>query len=525
MKKTTTLSVLTIAVVLFCVAFVIIAAIKRGQPAREQELLAEMGQMFTQADALYAQGLVDAAYNMVSKAGESRFQKAPESLFSQTLQFYLMHGYTEDACRLVVDTAERHPEISVQGACNQVYNTLRHNPRQSIAWCRTLLTAGIPRDTMRGTVCSWMLNAAMALQDETTMNEAVSQLFVRLKPEEGAEVAATTMETLFNAARTNQVDQLVALIERRTPLPPAYRPVVLTAQVRLSLARGDWTALPKQMRQAIVALDDKPLCDLLRLVSDTLRKGKRLQLLDGCYEEVLFKTATKKESVKLAASLWIENIAALDKFQMPERFQAMIAAQVDPALVVSLYCRFFYSLITSPSMTQQEYKAVVQMSDLGMRLLETLKPDNSYADSLKLILLDCSFLTENFDRAFKLLETGVPGRDAAWVKSLVDKLKAHQALKQGRPLDAIAHFRAFMEHVRTSPEGETCDPSSGTLYTREMVLGRNAKRIADIYDMIPDAKAAKEARAEAKAYFMQAKRTVKDEAALRVIASELATLQ
>jgi len=72
-----------------------------------------------------------------------------------------------------------------------------------------------------------------------------------------------------------------------------------------------------------------------------------------------------------------------------------------------------------------------------------------------------------------------------------------------------------------SDQEEEFDPTSGIAYSREWILGRNAKRIGDILDTIPDKAEADKARAEAKEYFKTAiKKAENDPAALELLKKE-----
>jgi predicted negative regulator of RcsB-dependent stress response len=82
-----------------------------------------------------------------------------------------------------------------------------------------------------------------------------------------------------------------------------------------------------------------------------------------------------------------------------------------------------------------------------------------------------------------------------------------------------------MATVEVSKDGDAADPATGVVHTREMILGRNAKRIGDIYrDMAGDAESAKAAYAEARAYYNKALASKPDKEVVDIIQAEMATI-
>ena len=72
-----------------------------------------------------------------------------------------------------------------------------------------------------------------------------------------------------------------------------------------------------------------------------------------------------------------------------------------------------------------------------------------------------------------------------------------------------------------SKQEEEYDPTSGIAYSKEWILGRNANRIANILDSIPDKAEADKAREEAKNYFRTAiKKAAADAEATKLIKEE-----
>ncbi len=139
-------------------------------------------------------------------------------------------------------------------------------------------------------------------------------------------------------------------------------------------------------------------------------------------------------------------------------------------------------------------------------------------------VLDLSFCLEEYDTAMRLLERGVSGQDADWHALMRAKVRAHQALKAGRTDEAVAGFHEFMACIEKQ-EGDKIDPVSRMRYTREMILGFNARRIGDILTNAGRAKEAGDAYLQARSWFEKAAAAMtKDSAESKWIAAETAKI-
>ncbi len=139
-------------------------------------------------------------------------------------------------------------------------------------------------------------------------------------------------------------------------------------------------------------------------------------------------------------------------------------------------------------------------------------------------VLDLSFCLEDYDTAMRLLERGVSGQNADWHALMRAKVRAHQALKAGRTDNAVAGFHEFMAGIEKQ-EGDKIDPVSQMRYTREMILGFNARRIGDILTKAGRAKEAGDAYLQARTWFEKAAAAMmNDSKESQWIAAEMAKL-
>jgi hypothetical protein len=236
-------------------------------------------------------------------------------------------------------------------------------------------------------------------------------------------------------------------------------------------------------------------------------------LVEQASKKMVFNAIGKTNAVNYAARVWVDTGVAANPRVLPERLDALLTAQISPVQVGNLFDRYFYEMA-------EQLTIIRALCTVGERILASCSDENT-VNSIKVKILDGAFITENYDLAVSMLEKGIPGKDKAWHDMSLPKVKAHRAMAKNQPREAVSFFRAFMNAWLDSDQEEEFDPTSGIAYSREWILGRNAKRIAGILDTIPDKAEADKARAEAKGYFKTAlKKAANDPAALKLLQEE-----
>lgn len=520
-------SVLSLTVVLVCVGFVGLAVFLRSVPDQERKIQAEMEEYFAKADRVYSQGRAEEVLAAVKQLEETKFRKVPEVLFDNLFRFYMTHGYTSEAQELLFRMHAKHPKLPVQDACLQIYNQLRTDDAKVEVWCNRVEKAGIANGDFLAEVLQWKLQVALNRKSPDLLSAAVTAIVKRLPAEKGAPLLQQKVNELVSEKKPRMAALIAAAVKDAGAKGDGYRYLILTTQVKIALATRNYEELKKLFADLQAALPDVQLNEILRSAVADLRKDAKLAFLKDSAELIAFKAADKPASRKTAALLWVELSAGTDRMAYPGFMKRLADAGLQPEIGAVLFTTYFYQMNISQEMTDTEKKAFSEMTAVGGKIFDSLKSDDVNYDSVKLALLDCSFLTDDFERAFSILKTGMPGRTDDWVQSLVVKLKAHQALKEKRYADAIAHFREFMKFVKNSMEDETSDPSTGTAYNKEMIYGRNERRIGEIYENnLKDPAAARKAYAAARKHYEAAKAAMKSSPdSIKVIDEELMLLK
>ncbi|MEI7900568.1 MAG: hypothetical protein WCK89_09950 [bacterium] len=357
------------------------------------------------------------------------------------------------------------------------------------------------------------LAAACASRDMAKAKASIDSILTILKPEKAAPLLQRTFGELVDANQLDFTQALIQHIESKKNESPLYHNLVVTITLRCVLAAKEWDKVQTAFNACVAQLPDDQLFTFLQPVFAALKQNGKDDLIEAACKQVIFTAHEKTGAVNLASRIWVDNGVAADKRRLPEQLDALLNAQVSPVQVGALFDRYFYALISDIELTKS-------LCAIGERILAVCS-DATTVNSVKVKLLDGAFIVSNFDLAIHMLEQGIPGKDKVWHDLSLPKVKAHRAMAQKKPREAVQYFREFMNVWINSTQDEELDPSSGVAYSREWILGRNACRIATILDAIPDKAEADQARAEAKAYFKIAiQKASKDAEATRLLKEE-----
>ena len=127
--------------------------------------------------------------------------------------------------------------------------------------------------------------------------------------------------------------------------------------------------------------------------------------------------------------------------------------------------------------------------------------------------LDGFFLTGNYDGAIALLDKGLPSHTPGWCKGTAAKLRYHQFLANGKKDEALKQLLVFIDFMLSDEQKdfEDCDPTTGIIYSREWVVGKNYLRCRDLARDLKDATLEAEYFKKAKDLYATALKKAKDD--------------
>ncbi len=127
--------------------------------------------------------------------------------------------------------------------------------------------------------------------------------------------------------------------------------------------------------------------------------------------------------------------------------------------------------------------------------------------------LDGFFLTGNYDGAIALLDKGLPSHTPGWCKGTAAKLRYHRFLEAGQKDAALKQLLIFIDFMLSDEQKdfEDCDPTTGIIYSREWVVGKNYLRCRDLARDLKNTALEKKYFKKAKKLYATALKKAKDD--------------
>ncbi|MDE0837863.1 MAG: hypothetical protein OSB41_02325, partial [Kiritimatiellae bacterium] len=269
--------------------------------------------------------------------------------------------------------------------------------------------------------------------------------------------------------------------------------------VTLSIARDVWAEAAATFRNQADALDDRSQRALFgRLVAGASSKSAWV-LLDEFSDYVLENMSPNASLRDAAALAWMgcaKKRMMIDV--LPQRIRRIFEAKVSVRTLLNTYSTALYT-----SMLGEHPVVLAELLAFGDKITPTLT-EASDKKALASLTFDGAFMLEDYDRVLVALDAGLPDKDEAWHAMARNKVLAHKALKEGDHEQAVKRFRSFLEYVDKTWVTAESDPSTGVRHSREMALGFNAKRIADIQRTSGDLAGAMVSYRDSLAYYSDA---------------------
>ena len=479
-----------------------------------------LARIFMKVDEFASQGATNEAVEAFQEGlNDPTLAEQRQPLFNGLIRFLLFNDQIDAAKARMLDAYRNDGQLAI-GGLGLVYSYLmeRGGATNAVGWTEEVLSLTTLPDEVRRNMREWNLLAYVSQHDDVKMLAIVDQL-VKDAPAGGAiEILSRAIDTLFDQKRLESVEKVVQQMGKVVTSEVGTQNLRLLTRMRLMAAQADWGTLQAELPAAVAKLPDADLSRLLRQVLPLSRGAKDAKVGDAVCALVIDGAADKPQSLIVAGRQWVDNVMQTDPGALPERLEHLQRAKLPIRQVCGLYMRYFYDVIDMPA-------AVDGMKTLGNRIVP-LAEDDETRNALRTMILDASFVREDYDTALGILLKGIAGRDAAWHEMAISKVRAHKALNDKKPRDAVKYFREFMATISASTDEPASDPATGLVHSKEMILGRNAKRIGDILGGMepPDEASAKKAYGEARDYYKQALAAEKDPEVVKLIEIELAAV-
>ncbi len=394
--------------------------------------------------------------------------------------------------------------------------------RQQFAGLEEWVTSLMLDETDEGTVAAlarWQFRAVRAQGKANAAVSVLTPLGTRLTPAVWRGLAGEFGSALIQEGVADDAGQLIEFLGGKEASDPEMASLRITLRLALWISRQEWDPAVEFLKGLEGQLADAPFSGYFNQVADPLRRAQKNEKLTALCKWALYELKGKPVVRETAAQLYIRNSVEIEQVGLTlDRINELKQAGFDASHVAR-----WMDQVYSVAMKKGENKDFESLLTMGQEVLPGLKEPRDQANVAG-IILDVSFRLDRFTAALAVLEKGVSGQDKAWHESMINKVKAHLDVQEGRPLEAAQKFIQFLNESAAKME-PTIDPISGDLIIREMVQGLNAKRIADLMKKGGNDAEAAVYYLKAREYYTQALKKIDSQSSrVQVIEAELAAL-
>jgi hypothetical protein len=385
-------------------------------------------------------------------------------------------------------------------------------------WVASLLKDETDERTVTA-LARWQFRAA---RGQGTANAAVlvlTPLKSRLNPVVWRGLAGEFGSALIQGNMADDAGLLIAFLNSQEATDPAIGQVRISLQIGLWVARQEWTPAAEFLKGLAPKTADNPFNGYFVQLAEPLRHAPQNELFVALCKWAIYDLKNKPVTRETAAQMYLQNAEDVEQVtQSLDRITELKTAGFD-AMHVARWMDDIYSLSMKKG-GPEDFKILLA---LGEEVLPRLTDGREQANVVG-IILDVAFRLDRFEPALKVMENGVSGQDQLWHETMINKIKAHIDMQQGRPLEAAQRFIKYLDESVSKME-PAMDPITGELITREMVQGLNAKRIADLMKKGGNDKEAATYYSKSREYYTQAlKTTDPNSSRMQKIKAELAAL-
>lgn len=497
---------------------------KEIEPAsvEAQRQVSPAQEVLSKVDEHVGKGEIDQAVAVLEEAmADESYAKDKGWLFSSLIYVLLNSDRVDDAREKYMSTIP-DDEPCMRAAFGMINR--HYEGKKAVAdleiWTRILVDAQMPKDLAEQAL-GFHLSVLFRQKKMDEIVVLIPSTVERFDPRAARRVVDRLTRTVIRAKMYDDADMIIDAIDKVVEGEHDVQRLITVFRIELMALRAQWSELERAFTVAATTLPDSDVRRCLQIGVGAASRGGSSATADRMCEFVIREVPAKKASVRTAAGQWMTLAKQSGKIgRIQERLESLVDYGMTTDLIGRLYNGHAYEVMKSGTK-----KDVAKLVAFGDSLLSGVSDEN-LREQLKGVILDGAFIADDYARALRVLEDGLADRTPEWHAMAKNKVGAHLALQEGRPQDAIDAFRRFMSFLEKQEEQKPQqDPTTGIEHSLEMILGRNAKRIGDIYTGMGDKKNAVAAYKEARGYYNTAKRNLEpDSDALKVVEEEAAAI-
>ena len=458
--------------------------------------------LMTRANTLLQQGNTNEAINALMMCHEICLQQNTDR-FITLMSLMLANGNLPQAEYLYQKNLFQRDRLA-----QHYFNTLHQycikqgNEQARLEWIAGLQAMTLPPQ-LRIQAFGWLLDASRSLGPVSRVNDLVPVCITSFDVPTSRSLLTGVITAYDTAGDQASATKVLDAINRAARRQPELRRMVKCQRVNLLFSAGQWAQAESRFKKAAKALPDGELAACFQHARVCADKARQYDMLNRLCVWILKEQKKKPATWQAAAGAWMATAKAQKAIaDIPVRLETLMREGCSTTALESFYYNYWMLVVKDG-----QPAAIAALLQFGDRLSKTIT-DKEVKDRLRLMSVEGYFVLKDYERALQLLAEPLAMMTRTEQDNAVNKMKAHLALQKGNKPEAIERFRGFMDSAKAWTE-PNFDPLTRLLYTKEMCLGFNAKRIGDILSSMNDVKGAQAAYREANDYYTVAQKEVR----------------
>lgn len=487
-----TRQIITVCVVL---SIVLTGCSRQAEP---EQTVPPLTMLFEEVRSAMDAGNTTVAVSLLDEAyTDEKFTEDRGQILNAALSIQLGNGMTEAAIARFYAVAQQEPGL-VEYSFGMLANALRDTEDHSLLlnWTTSLL----PMQFSDHTMAALYITHAQALM-ANEQSEAVLQLVPDCKEKFNTPTCVKIYRGIISfclsTGNTDAAKGIIDAVEKVSGDMPELTELVAVSRLDLLAGAKRWDDYFALLTKKISALSSHGVSTALSKAMAATEIKRDSALRERICLLIIDSRAADEQCVVSAARHWLGAASDLSPAHVPSRTRKLIEKGIAADSLLRFLPKAFYAVLN-----MEDPAKLKEMVTIAKSMSPNVTEERNKT-TLNSMILDGSFILNDYDTAIMMVEQGVPGRDDNWHASALVKLKAHRALDAGDIEEAVKHFRQFMKIIADTMDREV-DPSTGMTYTANWCLGRNAKRIGDLLKKAGKTERSAKAYLEARAHFEKA---------------------
>lgn len=491
----------------FVFSFRVLAQQECAGQAPGADICSQFNALCQEADRLTMEGNTNAAISFLKELFDGvsycRF-----AAFDRLLNATIAGGNFEDAKACYLGAAEQDKDMARTG-----YSILRrhyqdrNDPDGEIAWAQALVKADLPPDILLD-AHAWFVSASCGKGDYGKALEILPECLRRFDGNSVRGIFAGPIGDMIAAGKTGPAGKMLDEIERQADKHPELMLMAAMERTVMLWKMNKLADAERNFEATAGILPDSEIKTLLARIGAQSANPETAEALGRIHEYVAGNLKGKEGARQFAARSLLASARKSGRDGgIPGRFALLLKGDLPQETLLNLYSMYFYDVAASGN--RDGLRSMLASGNILFARLD--KPEDKRA--VKIYELDGLFIMDDFEAALKLVEENRAIWEKDWAAMAENKVRAHLALQKssletGKKQKQLRQeaARRFCENLKyiAKQDDAGLEPVSDLIYTREMLMGFNLKRIGDILQSIGDDAGAAAAFKEAADFYGQA---------------------